>query len=39
MVIRDIVNHWMCTKAILPVQLIQEEQLSVTRERMCNKFW
>ena len=25
--------------AFLPLQLIQEEQLSVTRERMCTKYW
>ena len=25
--------------AILPLQLIQEEQLSVTGERMCTKYW
>ena len=25
--------------AILPLPLIQEEQLSVTGERMCTKFW
>ena len=25
--------------AILPLPLIQEEQLSVTRERMWNKYW
>ena len=25
--------------AILPLQLIQEEQLSITGERMCTKYW
>ena len=25
--------------AILPLSLIQEEQLSVTGERMCTKYW
>ena len=25
--------------AILPLRLIQEEQLSVTGERMCTKYW
>ena len=25
--------------AILPLPLIQEEQLSVTGERMCTKYW
>ena len=27
------------TTAILPLPLIQEEQLSVTGERMCTKYW
>ena len=29
---------WRST-AILPLPLIQEEQLSVTGERMCTKYW
>ena len=34
----DLVMKKMST-AILPLLLIQEEQLSVTGERMCTKYW
>ena len=27
------------SKAVLPLPLIQEEQLSVTGKRMCTKYW
>ena len=32
-------GHENISKAILPLLLIQEEQLSVTGERMCTKYW
>ena len=32
-------RHENISTAILPLLLIQEEQLSVTRERMCTKYW
>ena len=32
-------GHEKISTAILPLPLIQEEQLSVTGERMCTKFW
>ena len=32
-------GHENISKAILPLPLIQEEQLSVTGERMCSKYW
>ena len=32
-------GHENISTAILPLPLIQEEQLSVTGERMCNKYW
>ena len=32
-------GHENISKAILPLPLIQEEQLSVTGERMCTKYW
>ena len=33
------VGHENISTAILPLPLIQEEQLSVTDERMCTKYW
>ena len=32
-------GHENISAAILPLLLIQEEQLSVTGERMCTKYW
>ena len=32
-------GHEKISMAILPLRLIQEEQLSVTGERMCTKYW
>ena len=32
-------GHEKISTAILPLLLIQEEQLSVTGERMCTKYW
>ena len=32
-------GHEKISTAILPLPLIQEEQLSVTGERMCTKYW
>ena len=32
-------GHENISKAILPLPLIQEKQLSVTGERMCTKYW
>ena len=32
-------GHKNISTAILPLPLIQEEQLSVTGERMCIKYW
>ena len=32
-------GHENISTAILPLPLIQEEQLSVTGERMCTKYW
>ena len=32
-------GHKNISTAILPLPLIQEEQLSVTGERMCTKYW
>ena len=32
-------DHENISTAILPLPLIQEEQLSVTGERMCTKYW
>ena len=32
-------GHENISVAILPLSLIQEEQLSVTGERMCIKYW
>ena len=32
-------GHENNSTAILPLPLIQEEQLSVTGERMCTKYW
>ena len=32
-------DHEKISAAILPLPLIQEEQLSVTGERMCTKYW
>ena len=32
-------GHEKNSTAILPLLLIQEEQLSVTGERMCTKYW
>ena len=32
-------GHENISTAILPLPLIQEEQLSVTSERMCTKYW
>ena len=32
-------GHKNISTAILPLRLIQEEQLSVTGERMCTKYW
>ena len=32
-------GHENISVAILPLPLIQEEQLSVTGERMCTKYW
>ena len=32
-------GHENISMAILPLLLIQEEQLSVTGERMCTKYW
>ena len=32
-------GHEKISTAILPLPLIQEEQLSVTGERICNKYW
>ena len=32
-------GHEIISTAILPIALIQEEQLSVTGERMCNWYW
>ena len=32
-------GHENISTAILPLSLIQEEQLSVTGERMCTKYW
>ena len=32
-------GHENISTAILPLLLIQEEQLSVTGERMCTKYW
>ena len=32
-------GHENVSTAILPFPLIQEEQLSVTGERMCTKYW
>ena len=32
-------GHETISTAILPLPLIQEEQLSVTGERMCTKYW
>ena len=34
-----IFGHENISTAILPLPLIQEEQLSVTGERMCTKYW
>ena len=31
--------HEKISTAILPLPLVQEEQLSVTGERMCTKYW
>ena len=33
------IGHENKSTAILPLPLIQEEQLSVTGERMCTKYW
>ena len=32
-------GHENISMAILPLSLIQEEQLSVTGERLCTKYW
>ena len=32
-------GHEKVTAAILPLPLIQEQQLSVTGKRMCTKYW
>ena len=32
-------GHENISTAILPLPLIQEEQLSITGERMCTKYW
>ena len=32
-------GHEIISTAILPLPLIREEQLSVTGERMCTKYW
>ena len=32
-------GHEKISTAVLPLPLIQEEQLSVTDERMCTKYW
>ena len=32
-------GHGIISAAILPLPLIQEEQLSVNGERMCPKYW
>ena len=32
-------GHGIISTAILPLQLIKEEQLSVNGERMCAKYW
>ena len=32
-------GHDNISTAVLPLPLIQEEQLSVTGERMCTKYW
>ena len=32
-------GHETISTAILPLPLIQEEQLSVTGERLCTKYW
>ena len=32
-------SHENISVTILPLPLIQEEQLSVTGERMCTKYW
>ena len=32
-------GHENISTAILPLPLVQEEQLSVTGERMCTKYW
>ena len=32
-------SHEKISTAILPLLLIQEEQLSVTGERICTKYW
>ena len=32
-------GHEKISTAILPLPLIQDEQLSVTGERMCTKYW
>ena len=36
---RGDLGHEKISTAILPLPLIQEEQLSVTGERMCTKYW
>ena len=36
---RILLGHEKFSMAILPLQLIQEEQLSVAGERMCSKYW
>ena len=33
------IGHEKISMAILPFPLFQEEQLSVTGERMCTKYW
>ena len=35
----DRVGHEIISTAILPLPLIQEDQLSVNGERMCAKYW
>ena len=34
-----LIGHETISTGILPFPLIQEEQLSVTGERMCTKYW
>ena len=36
---REDLAHEIISTAILPLPLIQEEQLSVNGERMCTKYW